>query len=320
MKRKIIAWNCQGAFRKKYKQILELEPDILIISECESEEKLRFGELTPTPNDFIWYSSSGKKGLGIFSYSDYRLELMKEFNPKYRYVLPIKVSNNEERFLLFAIWAMNNKENPSMRYIAQVWQAIHYYNHLFNLNVVLIGDFNSNKIWDHDGYSGNHTDVVTFLENKHINSLYHIENNVLHGKESEYTFFMQHNLEKAYHTDYCFVSESFLDMNARLLLGNPIDWIEYSDHMPLILSYDPIVMCLDFENSFLKFVDRKVDSFSLITQKKFSDWIENLKKKASRIEQDDLDDVQRIELVEAMEYLSEIDKKIVEIHKYIMNK
>ena len=31
---KIIGWNCNGAFRKKSKQILSMKPDILIVSEC----------------------------------------------------------------------------------------------------------------------------------------------------------------------------------------------------------------------------------------------------------------------------------------------
>ncbi len=108
---RIIEWNCQGAFRNKNKEIFELNPDILIIPECEQEEKLKFGKLTPKPNDFIWYGAAGKKGIGIFSYSNYRFKILKEFNPEFRYIIPIIASNKENSFLLFAIWAMNNKEN-----------------------------------------------------------------------------------------------------------------------------------------------------------------------------------------------------------------
>jgi exonuclease III len=69
---RIIEWNCQGAFRKKNNKILALQPDILIIPECENEAKLEFGKLTPKPTDFFWYGDSGHKGIGIFSYSDYK--------------------------------------------------------------------------------------------------------------------------------------------------------------------------------------------------------------------------------------------------------
>lgn len=43
---------------------------------------------------------------------------------------------------------MDNKENYEARYIAQVWLAINYYNDLLDKPSILIGDFNSNKIWD----------------------------------------------------------------------------------------------------------------------------------------------------------------------------
>ena len=52
---RLIEWNCQGAFRKKNEQILTLNPDILVVPECENEEKLKFGKLTPKPNSFIWW-------------------------------------------------------------------------------------------------------------------------------------------------------------------------------------------------------------------------------------------------------------------------
>ena len=37
---RIIHWNCQGAFRHKTSKILDLNPDVLIISECENLEKI----------------------------------------------------------------------------------------------------------------------------------------------------------------------------------------------------------------------------------------------------------------------------------------
>ncbi|MDZ4846800.1 MAG: hypothetical protein SH857_14765 [Chitinophagales bacterium] len=75
---RIIEWNCQGTFRPKNKEIFELRPDILIVPACEKEEKLEFGKLTPKPNDFLWYGDTGKKGIGIFSFSNYKFRLLKE--------------------------------------------------------------------------------------------------------------------------------------------------------------------------------------------------------------------------------------------------
>ena len=69
---KLVTWNCQGAFRKKADFILALQPDILVIQECELPDKLKFSPTTPKPNDMYWYSDGGKKGVGIFSYSNYK--------------------------------------------------------------------------------------------------------------------------------------------------------------------------------------------------------------------------------------------------------
>ena len=141
---RIIEWNSQGAFRLKNEKILSFKPDILIIPECENEDKLKFGKLTPKPNDFIWFGDSTNKGIGIFSFSEYRFELLKTFNPNFRYVIPLKVTGLGSSFLLFAIWAMDNKENHDARYIGQIWLAINYYKNLFTGNTILMGDFNSN--------------------------------------------------------------------------------------------------------------------------------------------------------------------------------
>lgn len=232
---KIISWNCQGAFRKKNEKILALQPDILIIPECESEDKLEFGKLTPEPTDFFWFSDGGNKGIGIFSYSDYKFALLKEFNPKFRYIIPLQVRNKEGSFLLFAVWAMNDKENPKARYIAQVWLALQHYSRLLNQSLIFIGDFNSNQIWDKNARLGNHTDVVEIFKRHNIFSMYHEKNKVAHGQEKEPTFYLYRNIEKPYHLDYCFASADFYDAGFDIQLGSPNEWLEYSDHVPIII-------------------------------------------------------------------------------------
>ena len=208
---RLITWNCQGAFRKKADFILALQPDILVIQECEHPDKLKFSSETLKPDSVYWYSDGGKKGVGIFSYSNYKFELLPEFNPEFRYVLPIQVTGNGQTFTLLAVWAMDNKEKREARYIGQVWLAINHYKDLLVSSTILIGDFNSNKIWDYKDRVGSHSDVVRYLASRDIHSVYHKHFNMEQGNEEHPTLYLYRNLEKPYHIYYCFSSADLLE-------------------------------------------------------------------------------------------------------------
>jgi exonuclease III len=311
---RIIEWNCQGAFRKKNDKILALTPDILIVSECESETKLKFGKLTSKPTNFFWYGDSEHRGIGVFSYSDYKFELLKEFNPKFRYIIPLKVTGKDNSFLLFAVWAMDNKENPEARYIAQVWLALQYYSRLLNLSSIFIGDFNSNQIWDEKDRLGNHTDVVEIFKNNNIFSMYHEQNKIAHGQEKEHTFYMYRKIEKPYHIDYCFASADFFNAGFDIQFGKPTDWIEYSDHVPLIIQTSKPTRFLNFNNSFFDNIKQKTEQLNSQTSEKFVTTIEKLKTKASNFDLTEQPD-EKLEILNAMDKLLEIDKHIRELTK-----
>jgi exodeoxyribonuclease III len=123
---RLISWNCQGAFRKKADLILALQPDILVVQECEHPDKY-FNYLTNKKPDSVYWDGIKHKGICMLSFNDYKFELLQNFNPVFRYILPFRVTGHGQTFILFAIWAMSNKENYEARYIGQVWLAINYY-------------------------------------------------------------------------------------------------------------------------------------------------------------------------------------------------
>jgi exonuclease III len=309
---RIIEWNCQGAFRKKNNKILALKPDILIVPECESKQILKFETLTPMPSDFFWYSDSGNKGIGIFSYSDYKFELLQEFNPKFRYIIPLRVSDSNSSFLLFAVWAMDNKEKSNESYIGQVWLAMNYYSHILDFDSIIIGDFNSNQIWDAKERVGNHSAVVEFLNKHNIISLYHKKNKVNHGQEKEYTFFLYRKLKRPYHIDYTFISKNLITNNCNIKLGNPTDWIELSDHIPMIVDIEKPIKQLSFKSSFSDFISAKIFQCNQLTIEKFTQIIDKLRNKAINCETEN----EKILIINALENLLEIDKRINELAKH----
>ena len=231
---KIITWNCNMAFRKKVNMVLQYQPDLLVIPECEHADKIIFPR---PPTSAIWYGDNPHKGVGVFSFGNYKLELLGCYDPSFKTILPIAVSGDNINFTLFAIWA-NNPHDKGNQYIGQIWKAIHHYQHLIKpTRTILIGDFNSNSIWDKPRRVGNHTHVVEKLGSKQIKSVYHHHFDQVHGSEEQPTFNLYKNPNKPYHIDYCFVSEDILLKLASVKIGSYNQWREYSDHLPLIVDF-----------------------------------------------------------------------------------
>jgi exonuclease III len=235
---KIVTWNCNMAFRKKAELILKYNPDILVIPECEHPEKLKFRTDLPKPFDVLWFGSNQNKGLGIFSYTDFKFKVLNGYNPNFKLVVPIAVANKKIRFTLYAIWA-NNPADREGRYVTQIWKALnHYKNLLKNKHTILAGDFNSNTIWDKPRRQVNHSTVVSLLQEKRIHSTYHHHFKQQQGKEEHPTLYMYRQQEKVYHIDYCFASEDFIKKLKSVEVGDFNFWSSYSDHVPVMVSFD----------------------------------------------------------------------------------
>ncbi|MEO6670660.1 MAG: endonuclease/exonuclease/phosphatase family protein [Ferruginibacter sp.] len=233
---KIITWNCNMAFRNKAGLILSHKPDILVVPECEHPGKLSFKDDIPKPTGMLWFGSNTNKGLGIFSYGKFKLRLKRTHNASLKMIIPIAVTGSGYDFTLYAVWA-NNPNDPDGQYVEQVWKAVHHYaRHLKNKSTILIGDFNSNTIWDRKSREGNHSNVVKRLEENGIVSCYHLQHKQTQGKEQHPTFYLYKHKDKPYHLDYCFVSR---DLSARIQsveIGEYEVWKKYSDHVPVMVT------------------------------------------------------------------------------------
>ena len=90
---KIVSWNCNGAFRKKYSILFEKIPaDIYVIQECENPEKISNNKDKEflTSFNYRWIGENKNKGLAVFSKISIDFE---EQNSYYlRYFIPFKVN------------------------------------------------------------------------------------------------------------------------------------------------------------------------------------------------------------------------------------
>ena len=82
---KIITWNCNLNFAKKYKHLEDQDADILIIQECE-ELPLDF-----FPNaQYHWIGHNKNKGVGVVLFNN-SAEVDESFNNKLDYFLPLNL-------------------------------------------------------------------------------------------------------------------------------------------------------------------------------------------------------------------------------------
>jgi exodeoxyribonuclease III len=227
---KFITWNCSMAFRKKYKNILSYKPDLLVVPECEHPENFK----ETFYSDVVWTGNNNKKGLGVFSFNDIKISLHKSHCKEFRYVLPIEVIRNNKKIMnRIAIWAQSDEEDPKKRYIGNVWCALNYYKDLLEAPIIIADDFNWNVIWDNNKSSlyGTLTDVIKLLKQNDIHSIYHsvpdtvFGTNTNFGYEKDPTLFLLKKKEKAYHIDYIFTSQSFINNIESCFIGKYKDWI-----------------------------------------------------------------------------------------------
>lgn len=234
---KIVSWNCNGAFRRKYDYLSRFEADIYVIQECENPSERGDKLYENWASSFLWIGANKHKGLGIFARGDIKLELLNwpdQFRDKQvRYFLPCRVN---DAFTLVGVWAHFN-QSTYFGYIGQFWKYLQL-NRDNLASAIIAGDFNSNAKWHSSEIWWNHSDVVSELEDLGIRSLYHQHFNEMHGAESIPTFFLQKNIEKPYHIDFVFAAESTISTQRfSMEIGGAEDWLTLSDHLPVVLSF-----------------------------------------------------------------------------------
>jgi len=225
---KIVTWNCNGAFRKKYHAIENMQADILVIQECEDPARST-NKSEDWAGEYLWKGENKNRGIGIFSKSGCDLKELNWNDDGLQLFLPCRIGN---LFNLVGVWT-KHANSPNFRYIGQLWKYLQLHRaRFFEGGLVLCGDFNSNVQWDEWDRWWNHSDVVRELEELNIHSLYHHFTGEDQGKECVPTLFMHRKIEKPYHVDYAFISKNMMEQN-HIEVGKAEEWLEYSDHMPV---------------------------------------------------------------------------------------
>lgn len=223
---KLVTWNCcRGAFSKKSPLLDSLAADVWVLQEC--------GKPEIETDTCLWFGDNPKQGIAVKSANGYHLRALPTVEGVPKFVFPVEVTGPEP-ILLLVVWS---KGKQKFRYVMGVVKAMEAYKPLIERSTtVVIGDLNSNAIWD--GWHPknlNHSALIAALAQLGLVSSYHEFFKESQGAETRPTCYLLWKKERPYHIDYCFIPQQWLPRLQSVQVGSYDDWSKHSDHRPLFV-------------------------------------------------------------------------------------
>jgi len=221
---KIITWNCHhGSIDERLTHVKRYDADLILLQEVKKPTSIN--------PQICWFGNNPKKGHALVVTGDYEISSQLEENAD-PFFVPVVVEG-PINFHLLMVWTQKKSE-----YVREMKNILNkYQNFLTDRPSIVIGDFNSNAIWDKPHRTFTHSMMVYVLrESFGLTSVYHEKMNCNHGKEKHPTFFLYHKRERPYHIDYCFAPRGCRIND--VAIGTYNEWISQSDHCPLIVDVD----------------------------------------------------------------------------------
>lgn len=222
---RIITWNASRNYRAKQEHIIDLNPDILAVQECENPRE--YPALQNHYTDYAWTGDRTHQGLALFTNKGQLTDVRTAFDND------LFVYGKVTDVPILACWTQKSDQYEE-RYIAQLYTLLTRNPELVNDNTIVLGDFNWGASIKASGQlAGNFDETVQLLRDAGLQSAYHRGTDEAFGEETASTFHQHKKIERKYHIDYIFVPTESKIENA--YVGKYDTWINESDHRPVVV-------------------------------------------------------------------------------------
>lgn len=212
---RVLSWNCNLGLNTKIEPILELDPDVAVISECARDARI------PGLERVGWTGRNPSKGLAVYARGGGSID--PSHDPSRQWFLPARPENYPP---ILAIWAMNHRGSEPRPSHGRTISALNSYASFLADVEMVVGDFNDNAKWEKSGLP----QAANILRGHGLRSAYHEQTGEPFGEETSPTFRMNRSSTRTHHIDYAFTRGAW----AMAIL--PFDeWRAYSDHSPLLI-------------------------------------------------------------------------------------
>jgi hypothetical protein len=230
---RLVAWNCNGGFRKKIDTLLFLNPDIAVIPEAL---QTCLAELDKKATSSVWAGNAGSKGIAIIGFHGWQLTRI-EIDVSDEWFVPVIATNGDTIVRVVGVWVKRADDG----YVKPTRRALKSLREFISKEATfVVGDFNQNVQFDKGRGSGRRfQDVLTVFHELQMRSAWHAQSGDMHGAEGTPTLHWVWQANRAYHVDYAFVPNGLVQAT-RVSMGKFEDYVGtgISDHVPLTIDVD----------------------------------------------------------------------------------
>lgn len=231
---RLVTWNCNEGFDRKFLHLLDLNFDIAVVTECGPFES-GFDEASREVSAVLKLAvdqPGHTKHIGVFAQEPWRVEPL-PLVPGQPWVLPVRVIGPVD-FTVLAVWALGREwVADRLSYAAQTARVVVDLLPEFDGPVVLAGDLNA-PIASSPTDARRHKESARQLANRGLVSAFTAARGDV-DPLTEPTLYHQRKFDRPFHIDHLFVPKEWTsDMD--VTVGKYAEWIatRRSDHVPVI--------------------------------------------------------------------------------------